>query len=74
MIAVSQTFTVAGLSCQNCVGHVTGALNTLPGVSTVLVELGVGEPSTVRIDADRHLDEAEVQAALAAEGDYTIVR
>jgi len=71
---VYQTFTVAGLSCQNCVGHVTGALNTLPGVSTVLVELGVGEPSTVRIDADRHLDEAEVQAALAAEGDYTIVR
>ena len=74
MIAVSQTFTVAGLSCQSCVGHVTGALNTLPGVTTVLVELGVGEPSTVRIDADRHLDEVEVQAALAAEGDYTIVR
>jgi hypothetical protein len=43
-------------------------------VTTVLVELGVGEPSMVRIDADRHLDEAEVQAALAAEGDYTIVR
>jgi Cu+-exporting ATPase len=74
LIAVSQTFTVAGLSCQSCVGHVTGALNTLPGVTTVLVELGVGEPSTVRIDADRHLDEVEVQAALAAEGDYTIVR
>ena len=74
MIAVSQTFTVAGLRCQSCVGHVTGALDTLPGVTAVLVELGIDGPSTVRIDADRHLDEAEVQAALAAEGDYTILR
>ena len=43
-------------------------------MTAVLVELGIDGPSTVRIDADRHLDEAEVQAALAAEGDYTILR
>jgi copper chaperone CopZ len=71
---VSQIFTVAGLSCQSCVGHVTGALTALPGVTAVRVELGVDGPSTVYIDSGRTLAESEVEAALAEEGDYTIVR
>lgn len=71
---MSQIFTVAGLSCQSCVGHVTGALTALPGVTAVQVELGVNGPSTVCIDSGRTLAESEVEAALAEEGDYTIVR
>ena len=71
---MSQIFTVAGLSCQSCVGHVTGSLTALPGVTAVRVELGVDGPSTVYIDSGRTLAESEVEAALAEEGDYTIVR
>lgn len=69
-----QIFTVAGLSCQSCVGHVTGALTALPGVTAVRVELGVDGPSVVHIEAGRALAEAEVETALAEEGGYTIVR
>ena len=50
---MSQTFTVAGLSCQSCVKHVTGALSALPDVTAVIVELGT--PSSVHVDAGRTL-------------------
>lgn len=71
---MSQTFSVTGLSCQSCVKHVTGALAALPDVRTVRVELGSDGPSTVYVDAARPLGDDEVQAALAEEGDYSLVR
>lgn len=69
----SGEFRVAGLHCANCVSHVTEALLALPGVVGVDVDLGVGGPSTVRLAADRAIDTDQVRAALAAEGDYTLV-
>jgi Cu+-exporting ATPase len=68
---MSQTFTVAGLSCPSCVKHVTGALSALPDVTAVTVELGT--PSSVHVDAGRTLSDDEVAAALAEEGDYALV-
>jgi Cu+-exporting ATPase len=68
---MSQTFTVAGLSCQSCVKHVTGALSALPDVTAVLVALGT--PSSGQGDAGRTLCGDEVAAALAEEGVYTLV-
>ena len=70
---MSQTFSVTGLNCQSCVNHVTSALTALAGVSTVRVDLESGGPSTVYVEADRLLAEDEVQAALAEEGDYSLV-
>ena len=68
---MTQTFSVAGLNCQSCVKHVTGALTALSGVQAVRVDLGT--PSTVHVEADRILPADEVGAALAEEGDYTLV-
>lgn len=70
----SQTFSVTGLSCQSCVKHVTSALTAITDVQSVRVELGSGGPSTVYVAATRVLGDDEVQAALAEEGDYLLVR
>lgn len=71
---MSQTFSVTGLSCQNCVSHVTDALSGLAGVDSVRVDLVSDGASTVHVQASRQLADDEVQAALAEEGDYTMVR
>jgi copper chaperone len=68
-----QTFAVTGLHCQNCVRHVTEALQALPGVREVLVDLDPDGASAVTVEADRPLDAGEVAAALADEGDYALV-
>jgi copper chaperone CopZ len=71
---MSQTFSVTGLSCQSCVNHVTGALSALDGVLSVSVELEPKGISMVHVDAAQPLSDDEVQAALAEEGDYSLVR
>ncbi len=71
---MTQTFSVTGLSCQSCVKHVTGALTGLPGVDSVRIELETGGASTVFVESGRQLDDDEVAAALAEEGEYTLVR
>ena len=71
---MSQTFAVTGLHCQNCVRHVTGALEALPGVHGVSVDLDPAGASAVTVEADRPLEDDEVAAALAEEGDSSLVR
>lgn len=49
-------FTVKGMTCENCVRHVEKALSSLPGVSSVKVDLQAQEalvdydPSSSMID------------------------
>ena len=71
--SVSQSFSVTGLNCQSCVGHVTGALSALAGVDGVRVDLEPKGISTVHVEATRTLQADEVQAALAEEGNYLLV-
>lgn len=71
---MTQTFSVTGLSCQSCVHHVTSALSGLPDVENVRVDLDPTGASTVHVEASRRLDDDEVRAALAEEGDYSLVR
>ena len=71
---MGQTFSVTGLSCQNCVNHVTEALSALAGVTAVSVELEPKGTSTVHVEASGPLSDDEVQAALAEEGDYLLLR
>ncbi len=66
-----QTFKVDGLHCQSCVRIVSAALGALPDVSAVEVDLG--EPSTVRVQAGADLTVEQVQAALDEEGEYSVV-
>lgn len=49
---------VTGMTCQNCVRHVREALEAVPGVSSVVVEL---EPGHATLEGD-----FDLQAALAA--------
>ena len=71
---MSQTFSVTGLSCQSCVNHVTEALNALPGVEGVRIDLDPKGASAVHVEASRSLSDDEVQAALEEEGGYSLVR
>lgn len=71
---MTQTFSVTGLNCQSCANHVSGALAGIAGVRSVAVDLEPKATSTVRVEASRELDDDEVQAALAEEGDYLVVR
>jgi copper chaperone len=63
---------VSGMSCQHCSAAVTKALETVPGVSRVNVDLGSG---LARIEGDAPLDalvravtEAGYEAAPAGAG------
>lgn len=69
-----QTFSVTGLNCQSCVNHVTEAIAGLAGVIGVSVDLEPKGVSRVRVEASRALADDEVQAALAEEGGYLLVR
>jgi copper chaperone CopZ len=62
---MSQTINVTGMTCQNCVRHVRGALEGLPGVRSVNVDLNTG---TVRLDAERAIPSEELRAALDEAG------
>ena len=71
---MGQIFSVTGLSCQNCVNHVTEALSALAGVTGVSVDLEPKGTSTVHVEASEPISDDEVQAALAEEGDYLLLR
>jgi copper chaperone CopZ len=60
-----QTIGVTGMTCQNCVRHVTEALGELPGVRSAQVDLASG---TARLETDREVPPAELQAALDEAG------
>lgn len=52
--------TVTGMSCGSCVRHVTSALRTVPGVSSVNVQLRAGLAEV------QHDEEASVDALVCA--------
>lgn len=58
-------FRVTGMTCQNCVRHVTKALSSLPGVSRVDVSLEAG---TATVESDAPLPFDAVRKALSDEG------
>ena len=60
-----QHFTVEGMTCNNCVRHVTEALRALPGVTNVHVAL---ENGRVTVQSEQALSDAAVRAALDEAG------
>lgn len=60
-----QTINVTGMTCQNCVRHVSQALSALPGVRSAEVDL---DSATARLDTEREIPAAELGAALEEEG------
>lgn len=66
------TVKVSGLTCNNCVGHVSEELTDLAAVSAVDVDLVSGGVSTVSITADGELTDAEILTAVDEAGGYTV--
>lgn len=66
------TVSVDGMTCGNCVKHVTEALEGVPGVLDVSVELRAGETSPVTLVSNDSLDEAAITAAVDDAG-YAVV-
>ena len=70
---ITQTYTVAGMTCDHCVRAVTEELNALDGVTQVSVDLHPGGASHVTVDAEREVADAEVAEALDEAGAYVLV-
>jgi len=70
--SVTAEYRVAGMTCGNCVSHVTADLSELDGVRGVEVELVAGGVSTVRVASDHVLDPSVV-AETVADGGYELV-
>jgi copper chaperone len=68
----TQNFDVVGMTCGHCASAVTEELKALDGVTDVQVALVAGGTSAVSVDATRELTPAEVAAALAEAGNYSL--
>lgn len=62
------TLGVTGMTCSNCVAHVTKDLSAVPGVEDVSVELHAGGTSDVTVFSDAPLDEAALREAVDEAG------
>ncbi len=62
-------FDVKGMTCDNCVQHVTKAVQELPGVKSVKVDLA---SNSAVVEGD--IDAAKVIAAIEEEGYEAAVR
>jgi copper chaperone CopZ len=58
-------YEISGMTCANCVRHVTEAISSVPGVTSVVVDLDAGQ---ARVEGE--VDDAQVFAAVEAAG-YT---
>jgi copper chaperone len=64
-MAVTNTYTVTGMTCEHCVRAVTGELSALPGVADVNIDLGTG---AVTVTSDAPLADDAVRAAVDEAG------
>jgi copper chaperone len=64
-MAVTNTYTVTGMTCEHCVQAVTGELSALPGVADVKVDLGTG---AVTVTSEAPLPDDAVRAAVDEAG------
>lgn len=68
-MSVTNTYEVSGMTCSHCVASVSAAIDQLPGVREVTVELATGKvvvtsDAPLAIDEVRHaVDEAGYQLA-----------
>lgn len=66
------TVEIDGMTCGGCVAHVTQALESVPGVLDVSVELRSGETSPVLVVSNEPLDGDAVRTAIDEAG-YAVV-
>jgi len=64
-MAVTNTYTVTGMTCSHCVQAVTGELTSLPGVEDVRIDLASG---AVTVTSTAPLVDNDVRAAVDEAG------
>ena len=62
------TYQVDGMTCGNCVKHVTAELSELPGVEDVAIDLVAGGTSNVTVTSAEPLTRETVHDAVAEAG------
>lgn len=61
----TNTYTVTGMTCQHCVGAVTGEVSQIPGVTAVQVDLPTGQ---VTVTSDEPVDVDAIRASVDEAG------
>lgn len=70
---ITTKISVAGMTCQNCVNHVTEELNEIPGITNIDIQLGEeDEPSVVRVTSEDRIADDVLEAAIDEAG-YEVV-
>lgn len=70
---ITTKINVSGMTCQNCVNHVTEELEELPGIVSIDIQLGEeGSPSEVRITSEDRIADDAIAAAIDEAG-YEVV-
>jgi len=72
--AHTAVFGVAGMTCGNCVRHVTEELGEVYGVDSVDVALVAGGVSTVTVRSTEPVDDATIAGAVAEAGYRVVAR
>lgn len=62
------TIDVEGMTCTNCVAHVSEELEQVAGIQDVSVDLRTGEASPVRVVSDHELDDRTLREAIDEAG------
>lgn len=65
------TYVISGMTCGNCVKHVSEEVKGIEGVDGVDVQLDSGR---MAINSSLPVDFETVKAAVAEAGDYTVVK
>ena len=63
-------YTVSGMTCGNCVNHVTEEVSELEGVTNVSVQL---EGGVMTVESEERIPFDAIIEAVAEAGDYTVV-
>lgn len=64
------TYIVSGMTCGNCVNHVTEEVSQVSGVTGVVVQLDGGQ---MRVESEERIPFDAIIEAVAEAGDYTVV-
>lgn len=65
---VVQHFDMTGLTCSNCVNHVSTAVSAIDGVCCVDIDLHAGSQSKLVVTSPSAIDPAAIAAAVSAAG------
>lgn len=64
---------ITGMTCQNCVSHVSDELTDIDGVEDVMVTLDAEGTSDVRVVVKGEVTDNQLREAVDEAGDYVLV-